>query len=94
MPMQPESLEILEKADVPPAQAGAIIRVIEIEIAGAKKDTLATSESVMRLPLQKGTRFLLSRTAHEGRHPRNRSAGVGSERGLRDTCIFQIAPDA
>ncbi|HEU4619665.1 MAG TPA: hypothetical protein VFV10_16630 [Gammaproteobacteria bacterium] len=48
MPMQPESLEILEKADVPPAQARAIVRAIEIEIAGAK-DTLSTKQDVLLL---------------------------------------------
>ena len=47
MPMQAESLEVLEKADVAPAQARAIVRAIEIEIAGAK-DTLATKLSVYR----------------------------------------------
>ena len=41
MPMQAESLEVLEKASVAPAQARAIVRAIEIEIAGAR-DTLAT----------------------------------------------------
>jgi hypothetical protein len=47
MPMQAESLEILEKASVAPAQARAIVRAIEIEIeiAGAK-DTLATKPDV------------------------------------------------
>lgn len=43
MPMQAESLEVLEKADVAPAQARAIVRAIEIEIAGAS-DTLATKQ--------------------------------------------------
>jgi len=43
MPMQAESLEVLEKADVPPAQARAIVRAIEIELDGAK-DTLATKQ--------------------------------------------------
>ena len=41
MAVQAASLEILEKAAVPPAQARAIVQAIEIEIAGAK-DTLAT----------------------------------------------------
>ena len=41
MVVQAASLEILEKAAVPPAQARAIVQAIEIEIAGAK-DTLAT----------------------------------------------------
>ena len=43
--MQAESLEVLEKADVPPAQARAIVRAIEIEIDGAK-DTLATKQDI------------------------------------------------
>jgi hypothetical protein len=48
MPMQAESLEVLEKASVAPAQARAIVRAIEIEIAGAK-DTLATKHDVLAL---------------------------------------------
>ena len=41
MSMQAESLEVLEQANVPAPQARAIVRAIEIELAGAK-DTLAT----------------------------------------------------
>ena len=48
MPMQAESLEVLEKASVAPAQARAIVRAIEIEIAGAK-DVLATKQDVLGL---------------------------------------------
>jgi len=50
MPMQAESLEVLEKASVAPAQARAIVRAIEIEIeiAGAK-DTLATKSDLLAL---------------------------------------------
>ena len=48
MPMQAESLELLEKASVAPAQARAIVRAIEIEIAGAK-DTLATKHDILAL---------------------------------------------
>jgi hypothetical protein len=48
MPMQGESLEVLDKADVPPAQARAIVRAIEIEIAGAR-DTLATKNEILLL---------------------------------------------
>ena len=44
--MQAESLEVLEKADVAPAHARAIVRAIEIEIAGAK-DTLATKHDLL-----------------------------------------------
>jgi hypothetical protein len=53
MPMQAESLEVLEKADIAPAQARAFVRAIEIEIAGAK-DTLATKHDllVMRTDLR------------------------------------------
>ncbi|HVS25208.1 MAG TPA: hypothetical protein VMU03_15875 [Gammaproteobacteria bacterium] len=40
--MRVESLEVLEKADVAPAQARAIVRAIEIEIAGAR-ETLPTN---------------------------------------------------
>jgi hypothetical protein len=46
--MQAESLEVLEKASVAPAQARAIVRAIEIEIAGAK-DTLATKHHLVGL---------------------------------------------
>jgi len=48
MPMQAESLEVLEKAAVAPAQARAIVRAIEIELAGAK-DSLATKQDVFEL---------------------------------------------
>jgi hypothetical protein len=43
--MQAESLEVLEKASVAPAQARAIVRAIEIEIAGAK-DALASKHDL------------------------------------------------
>jgi hypothetical protein len=46
--MQAESLDVLEKASVAPAQARAIVRAIELEIAGAK-DTLATKHDVLAL---------------------------------------------
>ena len=48
MAVQAASLEILEKAAVPSAQARAIVQAIEIEIAGAK-DTLATKQDVLIL---------------------------------------------
>jgi hypothetical protein len=48
MAMQAESLEVLEQASVAPTQARAIVRAIEIEIAGAK-DTLATKQDVLGL---------------------------------------------
>src|ERR1044072_3350663 len=46
--MQVESLEVLEKADLSPAQARAIVRAIDIEIVGAK-DTLATKPDIVEL---------------------------------------------
>ena len=52
MVVQAASLEILEKAAVPPAQARAIVQAIEIEIAGAK-DTLATKQDVLILRHEK-----------------------------------------
>ena len=48
MSVQPESLEVLEKADVAPAQARAIVRAIEIELAGAR-DVLATKHDLVEL---------------------------------------------
>ncbi len=48
MAMQVESLEVLEKADVAATQARAIVRAIEIEIAGAR-DTLATKHDLLAL---------------------------------------------
>jgi hypothetical protein len=48
MAVQAASLEILEKAAVPPAQARAIVQAIEIEISGAK-DTLATKQDILIL---------------------------------------------
>ena len=48
MAVHPASLEVLEKAAVPPAQARAIVQAIEIEIAGAK-DTLATKQDTLIL---------------------------------------------
>ena len=48
MAMQAESLEVLEKADVPPGQARAIVRAIEIELSGAAH-TLATKHDLHEL---------------------------------------------
>jgi ribosome-interacting GTPase 1 len=48
MAVQSASLEVLEKAAVPAAQARAIVQAIEIEIAGAK-DTLATRQDMLIL---------------------------------------------
>jgi hypothetical protein len=45
MPMQAESLEVLEKSDFSAPQARAIVRAIEIELTSAK-DTLATKQDL------------------------------------------------
>lgn len=45
MAMRAESLDILEKADLTPPQARAIVRVIETEIAGAS-NPLATKHDL------------------------------------------------
>ena len=54
VPMRAESIEVLEKADVAPALARAIVRAIEIEIAGAS-DTLATKRHLMDLGASRRT---------------------------------------
>jgi hypothetical protein len=51
MSMQAESLEVLEKASVAPAQARAIVRAIEIENTGAK-DMLATKNDLSKLSME------------------------------------------
>ena len=48
MSVQAASLEVLEKAALPPAQARAIVTAIEIEIAGAR-DTLATRQDLIQM---------------------------------------------
>jgi hypothetical protein len=48
MAMQAESLEVLERAQLPPAQARAIVQAIEIELVGAE-DRLATKHDVLHL---------------------------------------------
>ena len=52
MPMQVESLEVLEKASVAPAQARAIVRAIEIEIAGAKDTRVVRAYRALLAHLQ------------------------------------------
>ena len=64
MAVQAASLEILEKAAVPPAQARAIVQAIEIEIAGAK-DTLATKQDMGQFALLLGVAyFFVSHVPH------------------------------
>ena len=62
MAVQAASLEVLEQAAVPPAQARAIVQAIEIEIAAAK-DTLATKHDI--LLLRQEIQFLRQEILHE-----------------------------
>ena len=79
MSMQAESLEVLEKASVAPTQARAIVRAIEIEIAGAK-DTLATKQDV--LGLHQALDVLRAEFRGEmTRHPPNVRGAVGPDGG-------------
>jgi chromosome segregation ATPase len=82
--MQAESLEVLEKADVAPAQARAIVRAIEIEIAGAS-DTLATKRDLFEQKhdlrdeiVQLGTSLRVE-MAELGSELRGEMAKLGSE---------------
>jgi hypothetical protein len=78
MSMQAESLEVLEKASVAPAQARAIVRAIEIEIAGAK-DTLATKHDM--LALQNDLFALQHDMRHEFATLRQEFGGLRAEMG-------------
>jgi len=51
MVMRAESLEILTRADVPPAQALAFVRAIDLEL-DARGDTLATKADIDRVELK------------------------------------------
>jgi hypothetical protein len=64
--VQAASLEVLDKAAVPPAQARAIVQAIEIEIAGAK-DTPATKQDILILRHEMAelrTEFQATMTSH------------------------------
>ena len=60
--MQAESLEVLEKAALAPLQARAIVRAIELEIAGAR-DTLATKHDLLLQTRDIHQQIALLRTA-------------------------------
>jgi hypothetical protein len=65
--MQAESLEVLEKASVAPAQARAIVRAIEIEFLSAP-DTLATKNdlAVLGVDLRSEMTTLRAEIAKQG----------------------------
>lgn len=84
MPMQAESLDVLEKADLPPAQARAIVRAIEIEMAGAS-ETLATKVDLAALETRLDGRIaasaatLRTEMAQQGAELRTAMAQQGAE---------------
>src|SRR5205085_25505 len=80
MAVQAASLEILEKAAVPPAQARAIVQAIEIEIAGAK-DSLATKQDVLilRHEIAEPRTELRSEIAELGTELRSEMTELGTE---------------
>jgi hypothetical protein len=93
MAVQPASLEVLEKAAVPPAQARAIVQAIEIEIAGAK-DTLATQQDMLILrhemaELRTGLRQEMAELRNELRQ--EMAELRGDMTGLRDSFDIKLA---
>lgn len=78
--MRAESLEVLEQANVPPAQARAFLRAIEIELAGAQ-DTLATKHDILllRQDLEIGRGELRSEMAQQGADVRREMAEQGAD---------------
>ena len=89
--MQAESLEVLEKADVAPAQARAIVRAIEIEIAGST-DTLATKQDLAMLEnrLAAALRTEMAQQGAELRAELHRSIG-GATRQMYLAILGQMA---
>jgi 2-phosphoglycerate kinase len=91
MPMQAESLEVLEQAEVAPAQARAIVRAIEIELAGAK-DTLATKQDLAALEIDWTVDRTFESTGSRPRFaPRWRSRARSSVRSSTEALAVQHA---
>jgi hypothetical protein len=80
MAMKAESLEVLEQASVPPAQARAFLRAIEIELAGAQ-DTLATKHDILllRQDMEIGRGELRVEMAEQGAAIRGEMAQQGGD---------------
>ena len=84
MAVQPESLEVLEKADVAPAQARAILRAIEIELAGAR-DVLATKHdlaglgAILRVEMSELGATLRSEMSELGSELRGEMSALGAK---------------
>jgi hypothetical protein len=80
MSMQAESLEVLEKANLSSTQARAIVRAIEIEIAGAK-DVLATRQDlvVLRSELRQEITLVRSEVAELGVQLRSEMKELATE---------------
>lgn len=93
MSMQAESLEVLEGAALPPSQARAIVRAIEIEIAGAK-DVLATKHDIVlrRADMTELRADIRSELKSEIGSLRSEIGGLRSEMGgLRGELGFRIS---
>jgi hypothetical protein len=78
--MRAESLEVLEQASVPPAQARAFLRAIELELAGAH-DTLATKHDIalLRQEMGVGGADLRRVMAEQGADIRRETAEQGAD---------------
>jgi hypothetical protein len=78
--MRAESLEVLEQANVPPAQARAFLRAIELELAGAR-DTLATKHDILllRQDMEIGRGELRVEMAQQGADLRHEMAEQGAD---------------
>lgn len=95
MAVQPRSLELLDKAKVPPEQARAIVGAIEIEFDGAR-DTLATKGDVVLLRSDsEGVRKDVEGVRKDVESVRREMSGVregleGKITGLRGDLLAQI----
>jgi hypothetical protein len=78
--MRAESLEVLEQASVPPAQARAFLRAIELELAGAQ-DSLATKHDILllRQAMEIGRGKLRVEMAQQGADLRREVAEQGAD---------------
>jgi DNA anti-recombination protein RmuC len=78
--MRAESLEVLEQASVPPAQARAFLRAIELELAGAQ-DSLATKHDIqlLRQAMEIGRGELRVELAQQGADLRREMAEQGAD---------------
>ena len=82
--MQAESLEVLEKASVAPAQARAIVRAIEIELVRVAETSATRNDlAVLGVDLRGEMAVLRAEIAKQGGELRDQMGGVPCIRGLR-----------